>query len=427
MNWQITDPAHLLKAMRISLQQGGEFLVGRIAPDGPILRDRNLSYVHKASWGMYAAGVDHQTIARLLDWAAQEARQESGDFYFPDEPPEYKDLQRVYRPLNFLKVAAWIDHPLAKDRQVLGRILQYQHGSGGVFHYIGDDPRHVEEQAMIGTLDTTFFGHLMLALDVRDRAAAAGEWVRRWVEANREHMPQGLIYTKMTPAGELVTQVAPGERISKLVDTQHPKQEFWNVGTAMAYLAVLYDVMRTRWQDSEERARPYLDAALALLDFESTMPLDTYLWPSKCKVGWGAGELLRVLIRHGLGDEEWHGHLARGEEWHGHLARGETIEKAYRVAERVAVFTFLDNQLPHGGWPWMHYPLSDEIPEMAFSYKPLKKTVSAPPQRIEHSQTIFLSPEEITGEFLGEMKAIEQGVAAWLEAAPSVGQALPDK
>ncbi len=402
MNWRITDPAHLLGAMRTSLQQGGDFLTSRIAPGGPILQQRNLSYVHKTTWGMFAAGVDHRTIARLLDWARQEALQENGDFYFPEEPPEYKDFQRVYRPLNFCRVAAWIDHPLARDRRVLGRILQYQHSSGGVFHYIGDDPGRPQHQPMIGPLDTTFFGHLMLALDGRDpddrdRASAAGQWVRRWVDANREHMAHGLLYTKMTPAGELVTDVAPGEKISRVVDTQDPKQEFWNLGTAMAYLAVLYDVMRTRWAETQSRAQPYLEAALSLLDFESTMPLDTYLWPSKCKVGWGAGELLRVLVRHRPEDRE-------------------TMEKAYRVAERVAVFTFIDNQLPHGGWPWMHYPLSEQIPEMAFSYKPLKDKVWPPPEPIEGSQTIFLSSEEITGEFLGEMKAIEQGVSAWLES-----------
>ena len=68
----------------------------------------------------------------------------------------------------------------------------------------------------------------------------------------------------------------------------------------------------------------------------------------------------------------------------------ETVEKAYRAAERVAVLTFLDNQLPHGGWPCMHYPLSDEIPEMAYSYRPLKGTVRVPQRRIEGSQTIFL-------------------------------------
>ena len=95
----------------------------------------------------------------------------------------------------------------------------------------------------------------------------------------------------------------------------------------------------------------------------------------------------------------------------------ETIEKAYRVAERVAMFTFIDNQLPHGGWPQMHYPLSEGIPEIGYSYKPLKDIVAVPPKRIKGSQTIFLSAEEITGEFLGELKAIEQGVAAWLESA----------
>ncbi len=402
MNWRIADPAHLLAATRISLVQGGQFLTGRIAPNGPILQERNLSYVHKTTWGMYAAGVEHGTIARLLDWARQETLQDNGDFYFPDEPPEYQVFQRVYRPLNFLKVAAWIDHPVVRVPGVIERVLQYQHEpSGGVFHYIGDDPQQVEPQETIGPLNTTFFGHLMIALDMialdtRDRAISAGEWVRRWVDANREHFPQGRLYTQMDLAGELVTDVAPGERLSKIVDTQRPKQEFWNVGTAMAYLAVLYDVMRGTWGRGEDEARPYLDAALALVDFEAAMPLDTYLWPSKCKVGWGAGELLRVLAEYGLEDDE-------------------TAEKVYRIAERVAMFTFLDGQLPDGGWPQMHYPLSEDIPEMGFSYKPLKNTVGVPPHPIKGSQTIFLSGEEITGEFLGELKAIEQGVAAWLD------------
>jgi len=400
MHWRITDPSHLVGALRVSLCQGGQFLTSRIAPNGPILKEPNLSYVHKASWGMYCAGVDRDTIARLLDWAQKEALRDNGDFYVPDERPEYKDLQRIYRPLNFCKVAAWMDHPLVREPRVIDRILQYQHKpSGGVFHYIGDDPDQVQAPPTIGTLNTTFFGHLMIALEMREQALAAGDWVRRWVEANREHMADGRLYTQMTPSGQLVTEVAPGEGIFKVVDTQSPKQEFWNVGTAMAYLAVLYDVMLNRWDDDGVRARPYLQAALELLDFEATMPLDTYLWPSKCKVGWGAGELLRVLVQNGQTDQE-------------------TVEKAYRVAERVAVFTFLDNQLPNGAWPWMHYPLSNQIPEMAYSYKPLKNTVAVPPERIDGSQTIFLSSEEITGEFLGEMKSIEQGVAA-RHCAPS--------
>ena len=413
MNWRISEPAHLMRAMRLSLLEGGQFLLSRIAPLGPILRERNVSYVHKASWGMYAAGVDHETIARLLDWVLREALQENGDFYFPEEGPEYRDMQRVYRTLCLGRVAAWIDHPVIDVPRVIDRILQYQHASGGVFHYIGDDPRRPEFPSTIGTLNTTFFGHLMIALDMREQAMAAGQWVRQWVESNRGPMRQGHLYTQMTPEGQLLTDVKPNERIGRLVDTQSPKQEFWQVGTAMAYLAGLYDVMRTRWRHSAEEAQPFLDAAMALLDFESAMPLDTYLWPSKCKVGWGAGELLRVLVEHRTRDcpDARAGKMGLSPS---EKASTPLREQAYRVAERVAMFTFLDNQLADGGWSCMHYPLTGNIPEMDYGYKPLKNIVWVPPEPIRLSATIYISREEITGEFLGEMKAIEQGVAAMM-------------
>ncbi len=397
MTGLVADPAHLLRALRIALVRGGNFLVGRMAPIGPILKERNVSYVHKTSWGMYSAGIDHAVIARLLDWARDEALRPQGDFYFPEEGPEYQHYQRLYRPLNFLRIAVWIGHPLAENQQVIDRVLQYQHASGGVFHYIGDDPDQPELPPTIGVLNTTFFGHLMIALDQRDRALAAGNWIRNWVEANRPHMEQGVLFTQVTPEGQLVTDVPPEQRIGMMVDRQSPKQEFWQQGTAMAYLVFLYDTMRSAWNQSPEAAQPFLDAALALLDFEAAMPLETYLWPSKCKVGWGAGELLRVMCRYQLGDDALR-------------------EKAYTVAAKVGIFTFLDNQLADGGWSHMHYPLRNDIPELAFSYKPLSGTVAVPLGRIEGSQTIYLPREEITGEFLGEMKAIEQGVAAWLEA-----------
>jgi hypothetical protein len=382
--------------MRISLAEGGRFLAGNLDPYGPILAEQNVNYVHKSAWGMYAAGVDHNTIARLLDWAQTKALQPNGDFYFPHERIEYKDFQRVYRPLVFGRVAVWIDHPVIRQGQVLDRILQYQHDSGGVFHFIGDDPRKPEPPRTVGSLNTTFFGQLMLALDIRDRALAAGEWVRQWVDANQQHLECGRLYTQVTHDGQLVTDIGPGETISKMLDNVRPKQEFWTVGTTIAYLTDLYEVMRTQWNDSQEKASPYLEAALKLLEFESTMPLETYLWPSKCKVGWGAGELLRVLVEQRVGTPQ-------------------QIESAYRVGERVATFTFLDSQLPDGGWACMHYPLRDDIPELEYSYKPLKATVRVPPSRIEGSQTIYLPREEMTGEFLGELKPVEQGVAALLQ------------
>ena len=397
MTWTITNPEHLLGAIHTSLSQGGNYLRHRIAPNGPIMREPNLNYIYKASWGMHAAGVDHQIIARLIDWAEENALQASGDFYVRGEVTQYKDALRIYRPLTFGKVAAWIDHPLIEKSLVIDRILQYQHQpSGGVFHYIGDDPNHIEEQPTIGCLNTSFFGHLMVALGLQEQAIAAGEWCRHFVELNRQHIRDGFIYTQVTPSGELITEVQPGEKLLKVVDNQEPKQEFWHVGTTMAYLCVLYDVMLSRWGYPEEQAAPYLDAALDLLAFEATMPLDTYLWPSKCKVAWGAGELLRVLVEHSKGSQE-------------------SIESAYRVAERVAIFTFIENQLPGGGWPGMHYPLSELALEITFNYRPLKGLVDIPQQPLTDPQSVFLPGEEITGEFLGEMRSVERGVRALLQ------------
>ena len=55
--YTINDMEHLLGAIRIAMQQGGNFLISKRAPNGPIMREPNLSYIHKATWGMYAAGV----------------------------------------------------------------------------------------------------------------------------------------------------------------------------------------------------------------------------------------------------------------------------------------------------------------------------------------------------------------------------------
>ncbi|MEM4649886.1 MAG: hypothetical protein QXP78_04390, partial [Candidatus Bathyarchaeia archaeon] len=334
-------------------------------------------------------------IIKILDWVKLNALQPNGDFYFPEEEYEYKNMQRAYRPLTFLKVAAWLNHPLSKDPLVISRILQYQHETGGVFNYIGEDPKIIEEQPTIGCLNTSFFGHLMIALNRREEAIKAGEWIKKFIEKNQKYMRRGVMYTQMTVKGELVTHIREGEKIIKMVNNKDPKQEFWQIGTCMAYLCVLYEKMIDEWDFSEREASPYLETSLKLLKFEKTMPLYTYFWPSKCKVGWGAGELLRILLKYRI--------------------KEEFINDAYDICKKVAIFTFIDNQLYDGGWPCMHYPLSEETPEIEFNYKPLKGIVNIPEEKIPNSKTIFLPREEITGEFLGEMKSIEKGITELLK------------
>ncbi len=389
---KMRDMEHLLNAIKVSIQQGANFLVHRLAPNGPIMREPDLCYIHKPSWGLYAADVDHGIIAKLLDWARKKALQSSGDFFIPGERPEYKDIQRFYRPSIFGRVAVWIGHPLIKEEKVIKRILQYQHKSGGVFNYIGDDPENIEEQPFIGTLETSFFGCLMGELDMKKEALMAGNWLCRFVQLNKENMAErGFMYTNMSLEGDLITNINPGEKINVVVDNKAPKQQFWQVGTVIACLAILYEKALESWGFDHNKANIYLENALALIDFEDTMPLHTYQWPSKCKVGWGAGELLRVLVKYKKGTQE-------------------QIEKAYRIAKRVAIYTFLDNQLPNGSWSCYHYPLSELIPEIKFDYKPLKGFVNVPDKRINGSKTIFITSEELMGEFLGEMKSIQKGI-----------------
>jgi hypothetical protein len=162
----------------------------------------------------------------------------------------------------------------------------------------------------------------------------------------------------------------------------------------MAYLCTLYDALVTKWNYSPNEVHYLIDDAIILLDFEETMPLYTYLWPSKCKVAWGAGELLNILVKHKM--------------------REDLMERTYKIGEKVAIYTFIDNQIPDGSWSCLHYPLSENIPEIKFSYKPLKGLVNVPISRIEGSKTIYLPNVEMTGEILGEMKSFEIGVNAYL-------------
>ena len=395
VEYRIGELTHLLSAVKTYMRKGGSFLLNRIAPNGPIMREKNLDYVHKASWGLYASGADRTVLLRIMDWVEDKALQPNGDLYFPEEPPEYRVMQRAYRPLNILKVAAWIKHGIAENKLIIDRILQYQHASGGVFNYIGDNPDRVEEQEWIGPLDTSFFGHLMIALDRRKEAVKAGEWIERFVRENEKHMKKGLMYTQMKPKGGLITDVKPGEKASKTLNNKDPKQYFWQVGTCMAYLCALYDAMRGSWGYGEADCKRFLEASLTLLRFEETMPIYTYFWPSKCKVGWGAGELIKVLVKYG-----------------GSI---DLIERASRVAEKVAVHTFIENQLPNGGHSCMHYPLTEDAAELRFDYRPLYGLVNVPDTPIPGSKTIWLPAEEITGEFLGEMSSIETGLKLQLE------------
>jgi hypothetical protein len=395
----VCELEQLIGAAKITMAEGGHWLVSQHAPRGPVMQEFDVSYVYKCVWGEYATGVGAHYVGQLLDWLYANALQPNGDLFFPGEPDDHKVDTRVYRALTFLRFAALTGHPMARDAKILQRLRQYQDAAtGGCFYYIGEDPLNPEPPSFIAVGDTAVLGEFALAAGWKDEALRAGAWMLKMVQDNHRHMTEEGTFYILTDRGcELITDVRPGEKIFKTVNNWDANQAGWNVGIAMALLGDLYDAMRERWGYNPEAAQPYLDAALSLLDFEDTMPVYTYHFLSKCKVAWGAGVLLRVLLKYGLGTEE-------------------QLDKLYRAAKRVFMWTFLGTQRPDGSWPAMHYPLTDDAPELLFDYRFLKGLALNPMEKIAGSKTSsFLPAVEITGEFLGEIGAMVEGLEPLLE------------
>jgi hypothetical protein len=395
-DWELSNLYHLLGASKICLAEGGSWLASRIYPGGPILHEKDLNYIYKGVWGLHASGVHPSVLNRCFRWI-ETALKPNGDMYFEEESEYHRVGLRGYRLFTIMKVAAWVDDPLASNTTVLDRLMDYQDSSGGVYDYVGERPGVIEGPIThFATLNTPFFGHAMIALDRKDAAIKAGNWLCRFVASNLSHMrEEGVLYTGTDMQGRLVTDVDRDSVIGR-VNLVDAKQEFWQVGVIMSYLALLYDVARSRWNMSDE-AEPFLRMALELNEFEARMPLYTYRYPSKCKVAWGSGELLRVLSKYRVG------------------TKGQ-IDKALAATANTLVTTFIDNQLPNGGWASEHYVTSKKDPEYQLEYKPLKGTVNVPTHPLPGTRTSFITGEEIAGEFLGEIKTAEVGLMTLIDS-----------
>jgi hypothetical protein len=61
--------------------------------------------------------------------------------------------------------------------------------------------------------------------------------------------------------------------------------------------------------------------------------------------------------------------------------------------------------------PPIYYPLTDDSPELQLDYRVLKGLALYPAERMAESKTSsFLPAVEITGEFLGEIGAMVEGL-----------------
>jgi hypothetical protein len=393
----------ITEATRMTVDRGCDWLLGQITPAGPILNERNMTYLYKPIWAFGATG-RADVLIRLLDWCQENVLQPNGDLFFPEEPGQVRDGNRLYRAVTIMRNAHSVGHALAENSAVRERLHQYQDPTtGAVYPYIGEDPARPAFPDRCNVLECTFFGEYAIAAGNREGATAAGRWLLHLIEQNEDFMSErGLFYWNASQDGTLDTEVGPGQEYNKVLPNRPARQANypgWVMGCCIAFLSDLYDALITRWSTPDVQASSYLDAARKLASYEAVMPLETYHFPSKCKVAWGAGRLLSVLLAHRPDDQD-------------------AIDNAYRIGKRTYLYTFLGTRLASGGWGPEYYPLSSEAPELAYDYRTLEGLSAVPvDEGAEKSGTsIMLSAAEITGENTAELQYFAIGVKDLFES-----------
>jgi len=349
----------MIPKMEVSMARGADWLLSQFSPEGPVMRDPDLSYCHKTVWGLYEAGRT-DAVTRLLDWIAEEAKMGTGRYGFPEEPPFSREMQLLYRFLTFGKVAERIGHPAFANEETREEILTYQHESGGVW---GNKDKS-EYMRVLSPLVTSFFTEWALAAGLIPAAEQSADFLVLLVKENLPHMIEspGRFYFNYDPWEEaLVTEADPDEDINCFVDTDKPKQQFYQIGTSMAALADMY--MFTH-------QKRHLQSALKLAEFERRLNPLGLRWPSYCKIGWGAAELYSVT--------------------------GSPLHRI--AAANVSEITFMASQTGDGGWSDFYYPLRDHGAWESVTYDG-----SRPAGPKADGSWARLAGHEITGEFLGEM------------------------
>jgi hypothetical protein len=350
----------IIPRMRASLDRGADWLISQFAPGGPIMERRDLSYCHKAIWGLYEVG-RLEAVNTLLDWVHENARIGVARYGFPEEPPFNNEMQLLYRFLTLGRVAEKVGHPVFTDKETREEVLTYQDTAGGVFGN-KDDPKYLAVQ---NPLLASFFVEWATAAGLLDVAKASADFLAMLVGQNLPHMvdePSRFYFNYDPIKRDLITEPSPDGKINCFVDTLGEKQQFYQIGTAMAALANYY---------LEGGSPRHLEGALFLADFEEGLNREGLRWPSYCKIGWGGAALYR----------------ATGSPEH------------RKMAARVSEVTFMGSQTAGGGWEDMYYPLVDHGAWESVTYDGSGSVPEIPCDGTWER----LSGYEITGEFIAEM------------------------
>ncbi len=257
---------------------------------------------YKVPYALSVSGHPGEAL-RLADWVARHHFTRDGDF----RAPERKSLEPAHDAWPVYS-NAWLVMGLHRigrfDQSLRGAefLLRYQLPSGGFFSLDADN-RFIEPVC------TSWGGLAALTTGRLAEARHAADLLSRMAV---EQPDPGRFYFRMDTAGNLTTDVPPGEDLSYYVDAARTAQIYYNPGISLIFLAYLHRAT------GESR---YLEACQALFAFAERCADDAYRFPPSGKLGLGAALLYEIT----------------------------GADEARRAARTVADY-LVETQLPDGSW-----------------------------------------------------------------------------
>ena len=301
--------------LRRAAQKAADWIESRQSADGSIDRAGGIASIYKTTFALVAAG-RLPAAWRLMDFVADHWMTEPGEFHINDESWLDK-ATAFYRNCYILKAALRLGRFDIASPAALDHLFRYQHRGGGFCPGLNRAGRH-----RVNSMHACMGGWLCLYATRLDRAVRAGDFLLNLIRKQPD-MPNRFYFFTNTRTGRCITKFDPGTAVVHVADRKLPRQQFFQVGAIMGFLADLYR--------ATGKAK-YLRGAEKMFTVDQGMHPRSFEWPSKCKAGWGAALLYSV-----------------------------TGNRAHRrTAERVARTTMLRSQRRDGSWPDFQFPQRDD-------------------------------------------------------------------
>lgn len=256
-----------------SARRASRWIVGRQNADGSLFDvEAGVGGYYKVPYALGISGFATEAV-RLLRWVREHHFTREGDFRGPSQKAtlSFHDDWPTYSNSWLVQGA----HRLGQFDLSFGGakfLLSHQAPCGGFLSVEAGKP-------FVECLSTSWAGLAELTVGQLDPAAAAAECLQRLVAAQPDPT---RFYFRMTPDGELITDVPEGAALGYHVDAQSPHQIYFHPGIAMIFLC--------RWHLATGDANA-LDAAQTIFDFTQRCQDDVYCFPPSGKLGFGCALL----------------------------------------------------------------------------------------------------------------------------------------